>query len=445
MRLHLSFEPFRKKLSSTKGFTLTELMIAALATTTIISASGWGLVNMTQLSRSSNAESERRVELNRSLDFISTEVREATEILQSALPSEFSPSATEVVKSTVQPALQLRIRGLPRPVIYYLASPAPSNKTWLGPKVVYRWGPDFAEDGSYKNETNLAAWKHQPVIDSINDKGETPQCDQGNPSDPTDNWKPIPSSGQLGFYACVDPTQRIAKLHHNGIIRDYADQQQGVGQDGKPLMAANSNNRIYKKNEKVYARSSDYTFFNIVGGQLVFTNKSDVTFQVLGSDIRCGASGTPMLTQAQIALVRPGGNNTNQTLIVDPAGIMPTLSYNNEAPGTSIDFTGNIKPSPNSNNVCNARTNSGNGFNSVSHPQQVKVLKDGDVVPNLAAFGGGSTIEDYVKNYIDSNGKIFLPEPQRQAIVIHELGVTDSSSSAFDMQDLVVLVTVNPL
>ncbi len=73
--------------------------------------------------------------------------------------------------------------------------------------------------------------------------------------------------------------------------------------------------------------------------------------------------------------------------------------------------------------------------------QQVKVLRNGDNVPNIQGFEGQSNILHFVNDYIDTTtDKIRLAD--NQVIYLFELGTTNLSSSAADFQDLVVLITL---
>ena len=74
----------------------------------------------------------------------------------------------------------------------------------------------------------------------------------------------------------------------------------------------------------------------------------------------------------------------------------------------------------------------------------MQVLRDGDDVPGVAGYLGQTSVAEFVADYIGDDGKISLAG--NQSIYLFELGSTNPSSSAFDMQDLVVLLnmTANP-
>lgn len=75
-----------------------------------------------------------------------------------------------------------------------------------------------------------------------------------------------------------------------------------------------------------------------------------------------------------------------------------------------------------------------------THSSNLKVLKNGDRVPNIPGFQDQDSIEDFIIDYID-NGSIKLKE--NEAIYLFELGNTNLNSSGADFQDLVILVSVN--
>ncbi|HWQ50038.1 MAG TPA: hypothetical protein VN414_14060 [Methanosarcina sp.] len=75
-----------------------------------------------------------------------------------------------------------------------------------------------------------------------------------------------------------------------------------------------------------------------------------------------------------------------------------------------------------------------------THPSNLKVLKNGDRVPNIAGFQDQDSIEDFVIDYIE-NGSIKLKE--NEAIYLFELGNTNLDTAGADFQDLVILISVN--
>ncbi len=71
----------------------------------------------------------------------------------------------------------------------------------------------------------------------------------------------------------------------------------------------------------------------------------------------------------------------------------------------------------------------------------VLVLRNGDTVPNINAFGDQAGISDYLTQYIDADTRT-VTIADDQIIYLFELGATDPSTPDADFQDLVVLITL---
>jgi hypothetical protein len=67
------------------------------------------------------------------------------------------------------------------------------------------------------------------------------------------------------------------------------------------------------------------------------------------------------------------------------------------------------------------------------------VLIDGNGVPKVGGFMGQYSVEDFLSDYIE-NGAMVLED--NESINLFELGSTNPNEDAFDMQDLVVLITL---
>ncbi len=421
--------PFPKKLpnSQQSGITLTELMIAAFITIGSLGIGGWAVATMITSSKTSGSQNERRVELNRSLDFMASEIRQSAQINSDAKPGEFSPSSSEVDTTTVKDVLRLRVEGLTKPVIYYVATTATSNTAWRGPQVIYRWGPSFTSTGAYgADKSTPSTWTHQPLVDAIDSSATT------SVTCPT-SWTASPASGATGFYACIDPNNRVAQIFNKGRITKV------LGQTA-PYLASS----------QAFARSTNTstTLPFVINTDNTVTNLdvSNTSFQVLGSAIQCGPGATPMNTAFTVSY-KPSGTGTKislPTANVNPALALPTIPLNNQPAGTIFDFTGSVPTLNNLNNTCSGSIPNGtSGFNSVASPVQVKILKHGDPVPDVKGFDGSTSVKGFMSSYVDSSDKVKLPSPGTQYIILFELGATDPTSSAFDQQDLVILVTVS--
>ncbi len=408
---------FKKILNNSRssaGFTLVELLVAASITTIVVGVAGYGLVSIMGANRTASAETDRRMELNRSLDFIAEEVRQATAINRIAAPAISQPSSSTVEAGTVQSLLVLDIPGVDQPVVYHIAQPK-SGSVWGGPRVIYRWGPPLASNGTYTNTNNDADntlnWQNEPLVDLIRATKPSPNspCPGG--------WSPSPNlANRLGFYACIDPTRRIAELHLLGEVNK--------AYGGSPA--------TYEVSSKIFARPNQFAPPNNsplnVGNNGVGIPNGPVNanFRVIGGSITCGAGGIELPTTTSVSI----DNGKTFKLVSGNTPLdLPSLNTTNR-----VIVRGNL-----TTNQCGTINTTFDSTNTT----QVRALKNGDLVPQVQAFGNQTTIDAYLQDYIDPNtNKITLAD--NEVIYLYEMGSNDPSSPAFDLQDIVVLATVNP-
>ncbi len=79
--------------------------------------------------------------------------------------------------------------------------------------------------------------------------------------------------------------------------------------------------------------------------------------------------------------------------------------------------------------------------NSHEESPSVKVLRDGDAVPDISGFENQADAVAFVRDYIDTDTNTMTMD-ENQSIYLFELGTTRLSSTAADFQDLVVLITL---
>lgn len=406
--------------NTNRGFSLPELLIGALMTGLVVAGAGWGMVSMTTANTATAAEGERRTELNRAQEFMALEARQAERIFRDASEVEvlsfFDPPSAEVDTDTVQRILMLKMPGVATPVLYYIAEPAADNTTWRGPNVVYRWGPAFDINGDYTNSDAPEDWEHEPLIDLIDNTASATNCDDG--------WTANPSNGATGFYACVDPTGKLAEINYAGRI-NYALEQTDS----------------YSASSKAFARPSDLSFggsgpgFVTSDGVITITGRSTMAVEVLGGDITCGAGGPVVPTQGTLNFTL-GDQTTHETF----TGTAQSIDVGTVNPGTTLTVTGKAQGASSSGSCKNYQFTA---ESDEDHGTQVLVLMDGDTPPLFSPFGGQRPIDTFLQDYIDPDtGKVTIAP--NQAIILYELGTTNDKSSAYDMQDLVVLATVTP-
>ncbi len=430
------------------GFSLTELLIGAVISIVVISAGGWGVISVLSRSQINNVQGERRKELNRSLDFITTEIRHASTVLAADtsdlknLPSGISDPVA--VLRLVNPALS-------EPVVYYTAKPTAGNKAWRGPKVIYRWGPSIDEKGQYDG-----TWIHQPLLDAIDDGTATVTCPVEAPEKSGDApipWTQSPSGTPRGFFACIDPSNRIAKLFHKSKLID--DVQNGVGNVPDDNRVALGQQQSYQLEDQAFARGSSDTLggtgkFEISNGELILTEDASVKFNILGSDLRCGNASPAVDVMSFINVsnrqdpIQNLVNNSDKTNIPVPLENLPK--------GTSVNFTGWVPPNnppslpANLYNTCNLELPSGFGFNSITNPNQILILREGDAVPEITPVGAGlgaKPVDQMLQPYLDANKRITFQGTNYDAIVLFELWAKDKNQASYDLQDLVILASID--
>lgn len=182
-----------------KGFTLIEVLMAAAIMSIVVSLAGTAFVGLLQQNQKAKAESDRRTNLNRALDYIANDIRMARTIESTAgltLPS----GATGVLRLTIpnqDPAV-----STPYNVIYYISN---SLTGWESPRSIMR----------FQSSNNTTTTVPDPTANNLLVDGiEAPSsfsCPSGT------------QSGGSGFYACISSTapsaNKSAELFLYGKIK----------------------------------------------------------------------------------------------------------------------------------------------------------------------------------------------------------------------------------
>ena len=183
------FKYFEKQNYST-GFTLIELMIAMLLTTIVMSLAGFGLVTMMDRNQKAEAQTLRRTELNRALDFIADDIRESKSASTTAPTGWSVPSGYSSVLYLTKPD--------DSKVAYYIKSNP--GVIWRGPQAIYR----SITSGSAGDV----------LVDAVKAPTTAPSC-LGT------------SGGTSGFYVCVN-NNRVINLYLYGKLSDSSEPYQVI-------------------------------------------------------------------------------------------------------------------------------------------------------------------------------------------------------------------------
>jgi prepilin-type N-terminal cleavage/methylation domain-containing protein len=186
---------------SSAGFTLIELIVAMMLSAILMGMTSYGLFLMTNKNLAAEAETQRRTQLNRALEYISEDIRMARVINPA---SSYTISSVTPTCAIATPILSLTIpdgAGI-KTVVYYLndlSSCTSAQTVWLKSGVIKR--VDLGSSVS----TNIIDGNGQELVDAISNT-VAPTCASGTIS---------PATNAKGFYVCLDnPTNaRKVELH----------------------------------------------------------------------------------------------------------------------------------------------------------------------------------------------------------------------------------------
>jgi hypothetical protein len=447
------------KKSSNRGASLPEVLIGAALISTMVAAAGYGLSSMVTASTASNARSDKRAEQTRSLDFVAAEIRESASLVvnaqSAANPSSasgvspsyaFSPSGSGAIK-----VLMVNPANVSVPVVYYVATPPAGS--WKGPRVLYRWGPSFdAATGNYSNASTPNTWTSEVLIDNIPTAsaatsllGGTPGADRNCTSTTARPNNGGTYSGDSGFNACVDAAGRTAVIYQDGqvakVLGTSENYTASTNTGSRGLSASGPAARTLPAGALTATLPDSWTLDP--NGTVTTAQPLTMSVRYLGGDIVCGNPSYPIPTFGSVTLktgnAAPVTTNLNMTPGVD------TL-FPNVAANTAMTISGKGVGNSGSG-ACNGSTY---GPYSSTNTTQVRSLKNGDNVPPVKGYLGQASIDAYLTSASTNpaTGRPIVNTTTRkidlaanQVIYLFELGVTDPSSAAFDIQDMVVLAT----
>jgi prepilin-type N-terminal cleavage/methylation domain-containing protein len=214
---------YRDRLLNEAGFTLAELLVALAITGIVIGLTGSGLYALMKADRRSQIETTDRLELERALAFMTDEIKMSRQITADTSSSLINPINFIPVPGhlSIQPILVLRpapSSGLTNPIVYYVAE-LPNSSVWLGPRVIYRWGPTLLQNGNYsdgngRDLTRLplgssVEYYNEVLVDGISAVATAEAAIACESS--YSNAAPVVAA-RLGFYACIAPDKKSVKL-----------------------------------------------------------------------------------------------------------------------------------------------------------------------------------------------------------------------------------------
>ncbi len=193
-------------------------------------------------------------------------------------------------------------------------------------------------------------------------------------------------------------------------------------------------------------RAGPVNNFTINGAEVSSSEPMAAKFSVIGAAISySGSYDMPVTMQVRVGsgLSPPCGpldgapSGTVNAAHNPRSYVMPSMIQS----GTRISVDGRawVRKSTTSPGARDSDWKSYMTVNSASGGAQVRALRDGDDAPNVGGFMGQVSAKAMLSGFIDPLTKKITLKPN-QVIYLFELGTTSTSSAAFDMQDLVVLV-----
>ncbi|MGK7961976.1 hypothetical protein [Crocosphaera sp.] len=396
---------FIKKNNPNGGLSLIELLLASSLTALVLSIAGWGLVHILATDQKASAKGRIQFNANRASEFLSDEIRLARKI-ESDSVAALAEAPDFDLPAGAKPIIVLQIPRIPQRVIYSIR-PIKEGDIWDGPIVIERWGPSFNKEGQYKeDEINQPdIWQSHVLVDSINDEVATANC-------PPD-WQVSHVDSPSGFHACVDSQEKLVKFHLATTV-DNPTWRQEIN---------------YKVSTTAFARSritqgftEEESAFTVINKKLTLEKPANVKFEVLGGQIVCSEGNVPVTTNVYIDADKQTWDSKS------------SLTLREQAAGTTFD----VESIAGNGSMC------GGHYETVStsyaNTSQLEVLVNGDLVPDHTPYGGQNTIESFMQQYV-KDGKINIAE--NQVIYLFELWGDDQSQTYFDLQDNVVLATVD--
>jgi prepilin-type N-terminal cleavage/methylation domain-containing protein len=204
-----------------RGFTLVELLLALAITGLVMTLAGSGLYALMTANDRSQSETMDRLELERALAFMSDEIKMSRQVTNVVTAIHGFNPASGVASSSIQPILVLSPASnsrLDKPIVYYLAEP-PNSSVWLGPRVIYRWGPTLLQNGKYSDGSGndvatlapgvLVPYYNEVLVDRMS---AVATAQASIPCETSYSYAVPALVTRSGFYACIAPDLKSVKL-----------------------------------------------------------------------------------------------------------------------------------------------------------------------------------------------------------------------------------------
>lgn len=314
-----------------QGFTLIELIAASIMTLFIVGAAGFGMTVMLREQTVATADSDIQYNLNRAVDFISEEVRQASSITTTevwptgqTVSCIDSPNRTFVLGLTIPPATTTN-------VVYFTETPPGSP--WIGQSAIFRCGPAYISTGSAtfsdcidgsteaafisSNTCPSGFTKVQKSTDALVDLIASSSGLSASPC--SAGFSSASPNFTNGFFVCVNSgNNKLVEIHAFASARAYVEARVGTLSAGSRYLDKST----YRASTQVYARSK---------GPVNFSSNSTATFS--GTvEATIATSGTCNFPIAITGTSTTKAGTDNVTVVLNssssPSGSPVTLTPN---------------------------------------------------------------------------------------------------------------------
>jgi type II secretory pathway pseudopilin PulG len=194
------------------GFTLTELLVAAMLTGIVVSALGYGLVVLMGVDRRSQVQSERQMEISRALSYITNDIREAKLVANpAAAPYTVPTSAPASCAAGGTPVLHLKMPD-GKNKVYYLndISPcsSPGPPVWLRPGVIVL--VENTGSTTVPDTWTIPATVGKELVDAVQNPIPKLYADQAALRAAICPASVGTLTGSKGFYACIENARTVS-------------------------------------------------------------------------------------------------------------------------------------------------------------------------------------------------------------------------------------------
>lgn len=184
------------------GFTLVELLIAGALSFVVLGGATFGITEMIRRNDILQQRSQQRTELDRAINYIADEIKQANDVQIVQSGSTFPGSGTGVLWLTIPTDTANPQR------VYFIR---PSTDNWVKPYTINRSSGTISNPATVTSGDNV-------LVDGITKPSDTQLAGIQELCD-TNGDKKTDLQGDNGFYACINETTNTVNLYLYGRLQ----------------------------------------------------------------------------------------------------------------------------------------------------------------------------------------------------------------------------------